>query len=155
MNADVIWKEELSFTGSSDSGFRVDLGADPEVGGSNDGFRPMELMALSLAGCTAMDVISILRKKRQDVVAFRVHVRAQRAQEHPKVFTEAVIHYEVTGHGVQEAALRRSIELSAQRYCPAQGMLSRILPIQLDYTIFEGDSEEERTQAGKGSWRHE
>jgi putative redox protein len=152
MDANVLWHEGLTFTGTADSGFQVSLGADPEVGGMNDGFRPMELMAVSLAGCTAMDVISILRKKRQEVTAFEVRVRAQRADEHPKVFTSAVIEYEVTGHGIQEAALRRSIELSAQAYCPAQGMLAKVMPMKLEYLIFEGDSQEKRELVTRGEW---
>jgi putative redox protein len=102
MNAKVVWSDGLTFTGTADTGFAVPLGADPEVGGANDGFRPMELMALSLAGCTAMDVISILRKKRQEVTAFEVKVQARRAEEHPKVFTTAVIEYELTGLGIEE-----------------------------------------------------
>ncbi len=85
MDAKVIWHQGLSFTGTSDSGFNVPLGADPESGGNNDGFRPMELMAVSLAGCTAMDVVSILRKKQQNVTAFEVKVHADRAADHPKV----------------------------------------------------------------------
>ncbi|RME90948.1 MAG: OsmC family peroxiredoxin, partial [Anaerolineae bacterium] len=131
MDAKVDWKGRMTFIGTSDSGFTVKLGADPSVGGDNDGFRPMELMAISLAGCTAMDVISILRKKRQDVTAFEVHVHTERAKEHPRVFTRAEILYRVTGHGVDEAAVVRSIELSAVRYCPAQGMLARVMPIAL------------------------
>ena len=150
MDAKVLWHEGLTFTGTADSGFTLALGADPGVGGADDGFRPMELMALSLAGCTAMDVISILRKKRQEITAFEVRVRAQRAQEHPKVFTSAVIEYEVTGHGIQESALRRSIELSAQQYCPAQGMLAKVMPMKLDYLIYEGDSKEERELVIRG-----
>ena len=122
------------------------------MGGANDGLRPMELMALSLAGCTAMDVISILRKKRQEVSAFEVRVRAQRATVHPKVFTSAVIEYEVTGRGIQEAALLRSIELSAQAYCPAQAMLTQIMPLKLEYQIFEGDSRESRELVTGGEW---
>ena len=152
MDAKVLWHDGLTFTGTAESGFTVSLGADPEVGGENDGFRPMELMAVSLAGCTAMDVISILRKKRQEVTAFEVKVKAERADEHPKVFTSAVIEYEVTGHGVQESALRRSIELSAERYCPAQGMLAKLMPMQLDYVIYEGDSKEERELVTRGEW---
>lgn len=152
MDATVLWHGGLTFTGTADSGFTVSLGADPGVGGENDGFRPMELMAVSLAGCTAMDVISILQKKRQEITAFEVKVRAERAEEHPKVFLGAVIEYEVTGRGVQESALRRSIELSAERYCPAQGMLARVMPIQLDYRIFEGESKESRTLVTRGEW---
>jgi putative redox protein len=137
MNANVTWHQGLSFTGKADSGFELPLGAEPEVGGANDGFQPLELMAVSLAGCTAMDVISILKKKQQAVTAFEVKVLADRAEEHPKVFTHAVITYLVTGHSVDEAAVIRAIELSATKYCPAQAMLGKVIPIELVYEIFE------------------
>ena len=139
MKAEVQWKSRLSFTGTADSGFEVDLGSYPEVGGDNDGFRPMELMALSLAGCTAMDVISILGKKRQEILDFQVKVLAERTETHPKVFTEAVIEYHAAGNRISESALRRAIELSADPYCPAQAMLGKIIPIGLKYSIYEGD----------------
>jgi len=74
MDAKVIWKERMSFEGTSDSGFKVSLGTSPVVGGNDDGFRPLELITIGLAGCTAMDVISILRKKRQEVNSFEVKV---------------------------------------------------------------------------------
>jgi putative redox protein len=141
MNAKVTWKGRMTFTGVSDSGFEVPLGTTPDVGGDNDGFRPMELMAISLAGCTAMDVISILKKKRQDVTTFEVRVHTERADQHPKVFTSAEILYRVTGHDVDEAAVVRSIQLSAERYCPAQGMLARVMPIRLLYEIYEQSEE--------------
>jgi len=135
MNAKVHWKGRMGFEATADSGFRMDLDASPDVGGDDAGFRPMELMALSLAGCTAMDVISILQKKRQNVTAFDVDVQAERAEEHPKVFTRATIIYRVDGQDVDEAAVRRAIELSAERYCPAQAMLGRIVPLTLRYEI--------------------
>ena len=155
MDTKVHWQGGLSFTGSAETGFELPLGADPRVGGKNDGFRPMELMALSLAGCTAMDVISIMSKKRQDVTAFEVKVQAERAQEHPKVFTGAVIEYAFTGRDLQESAVRRSIELSAERYCPAQGLLAKVMPIRLSYSIFEGGSAQERTLVTQGTWEPE
>ena len=127
MDAKVNWKGRMTFTGTSDSGFEVPLGTYPEVGGDNDGFRPMELMALSLAGCTAMDVISIMQKKRQDVTDFEVRVHTERAETHPKVFTHGTIKYIFVGHGLTEKAVQRSIELSAVRYCPAQGMLAKVM----------------------------
>lgn len=142
MQASVNWKGRLSFTGKAESGFTLPLGSTPDVGGDNDGFRPMELMALSLAGCTAMDVISILLKKRQNVTDFHVDVDTERANEHPKVFTRATIEYHISGHQVQEEAVLRAIELSATRYCPAQGMLKKVMPITLKYFIYEeGDDE--------------
>ena len=139
MNAKVTWHEGLSLTGTADTGFEVPLGADPAVGGANDGFRPLELMAVSLAGCTAMDVISILQKKRQQVTAFEVNVASERAEEHPKVITAATIEYHVSGDEINEAAVLRAIELSALRYCPAQAMLGKVFPMQLVYYIYTTD----------------
>ena len=97
MDAKVTWHERMTFTGTADTGFEVPLGAHPNVGGDNDGFRPLELMAVSLAGCTAMDVISILKKKRQKLTAYEVMVHTQQADDYPKVFTNAMIEYHVTG----------------------------------------------------------
>jgi putative redox protein len=137
MDTNVIWKDGMSFVGSADSGFEVPLGAEPEVGGADDGFHPIELMGVSLAGCTAMDVISLLKKKRQQVTAFEVKVHADRALEHPKVFTRLVVTYLVTGRAVEEAALLRAIELSATKYCPAQAMLAQVAPMEVKYEIYE------------------
>ena len=137
MQAKVNWQEGMSFTGTADSGFQIQLDAKKEVGGEGKGFIPMELMAVSLAGCTAMDVISILRKKRQDVTDFEVRVDASRADEHPKVFTYVTIDYLVTGHNVDVDAVLRAIQLTSERYCPAQAMLGKVFPIDLRYQIFE------------------
>src|SRR5512136_2656684 len=133
MDAKVTWSHGMSFTGTANSGFTINLGADPSVGGDNDGFRPLELMAISLAGCTAMDVVSILKKKQQDVTAFEVKIHADRAEQHPKVFTHTIITYIITGHDLDEQALRRAIELSTTKYCPAQAMLVKAVPIELCY----------------------
>lgn len=137
MEAKVVWHENLTFTGSADSGFSVPLGADEAVGGANDGFRPVELLLVGLAGCTAMDVISILRKKQQEVTAFEVRVQAERAAEHPKVITAATITYEITGRQVEEAAVQRAIALSTEKYCPAYAMFGRVFPIERRYEIYE------------------
>ena len=138
MNASVVWSHGMSFTGTADSGFSIPLGTDPSVGGDNDGPRPMELLAVGLGGCTAMDVISILSKKRQKVTGFEVH--ADRAAEHPKVFTAIHIHYVVRGVDVDSAAVQRAIELSEEKYCPAQAMFARVAPIRLTYEIVQEDA---------------
>ena len=150
MDAKVSWKDGMSFTATADTGFELSLGADPSVGGANDGFRPMEMFAIGLAGCTAMDVLSILKKKRQDITGFDVKVHAERADEHPKVFTQAVIEYIVIGHAVDEAAVLRAIELSAERYCPAQAMLGKLMPIELKYFIYEDSDQGKRDLVREG-----
>jgi putative redox protein len=130
------WKGRMSFEGVSDSGFVQKMDSDAS-GGENNAARPMEFIAFGLAGCTGMDVISILQKKKQAVTDFQVQVHAQRADEHPKVITSAVIEYLVTGKDIDEAALLRAIELSAEKYCPAQAMLGKAFPMQLVYKIFD------------------
>lgn len=135
MEAKVVWKQRMSFDGTSDSGFTVPLGTTPEVGGDDDGLRPLELLAIGLAGCTAMDVISILSKKRQDVTSFEVKVHADRQKEHPKVFTRLVIEYILAGKDISREAVERAVELSAEKYCPAQAMFSKIVPTEIKITI--------------------
>ena len=151
MNASVKWHQGLSFTGTATSGFEVPLGTNPELGGANDGFRPLELMAVSLAGCTAMDVISILTKKKQEITAFEVIVQPEQAQEFPKVFNHATITYRVTGHAVEEAAVVRAIDLSATKYCPAQAMLGQVVPMDLDYEIYEEEGNEKARLVMRGN----
>jgi putative redox protein len=150
MEAKITWKGGLSFDGTAESGFTIPLGTVPEVGGADDGFRPLELMAISLIGCTGMDVISIMMKKREQVTDFNVETHIQRAEKHPKVFTGAVIDFYVTGHDVSEDALLRSIELSAEIYCPAQSMLKQIMPIEINYHIYEdqGDGQKNLIKSG-------
>jgi putative redox protein len=135
MNAKVTWKRGLSFEGTADSGFTIPLGTSSDLGGDDDGFRPLELMAISLAGCTAMDVISILAKKRQDVTGFEVKVHADRAAEHPKVFTKVLIEYVVSGKNIDQAAVERAVELSETKYCSALAMLKKAVPIEKLITV--------------------
>lgn len=137
MQVALDWKSGLSFKGAalSGSGRTLDIGAEAEIGGADDGLRPMELIALGLAGCTGMDVISILEKKRQDVIAFQVRVETQRSEEHPKVWTHVMIDYIVTGNNIDPAAVERAIQLSSEKYCPAQNMLKLAVKIESRYEI--------------------
>ncbi len=153
MKANVVWRGDLAFDGQTDSGFHIPLDADAAVGGTNSGPRPMELIALGLAGCTAMDVISILRKKCREVTSFEVHVDAPRAEEHPKVFTGAVITYVVKGSQINEASVLRAIELTATKYCPAQAMLGQVFPIDLQYEVYEDDGNGRQYLTHQGTWQ--
>jgi putative redox protein len=152
MKAIVNWQQNMTFIGTADSGFPVKMDVDESGGGDNNGVRPMELLALGLAGCTAMDVISILRKKRQNVTQFDVRVDASRVREHPKVFTSAVITYIVSGNNVEESAVLRAIELSTTKYCPAQFMFGQVFPIDLQYEIYE-EGEGDRRLVYQGNWQ--
>ncbi len=137
MEAQVHWRQRLSFTGTADSGFEVPLGSKPEVGGDNDGFRPTELVLIGLAGCTAMDVISILQKKRQEVTDFDVKTYADRETEHPKVFTHIIIEYIVTGRNIDPQAVERAVQLSREKYCTVNAMLSKSVSIEHKIVIKE------------------
>jgi putative redox protein len=153
MKVTAQWKENMVFTGTPDSGFSVQMDADDYFGGTHSGVRPMEMVALGLAGCTGMDVISILRKKRQQVTEFEVKVDAPRSPEHPKVFTRALITYIVTGKNVDESAVVRSIELSITKYCPVQFMLAQVFPMEMHYEIYEEEEDGNRRLTSQGVWQ--
>jgi putative redox protein len=137
-DAKVVWKEGLAFEGIGGSGFAVSLDTLAEEGGGA-GLGPMELLLVSLAGCTAMDVISILKKKRQDVTGFEVRAHGLRADDHPQVYTDITLEYVVRGHGVDPKAVARAIELSETKYCSVAGMLKRVASITTTYRVEEAE----------------
>jgi putative redox protein len=137
MDAKVTWKNGLSFTGVANSGFVVPMGTSVEHGGANDGSSPMELVLIALGGCTAFDVISILKKKQQDVTAFEIRVHGDRASEHPMVYTDITLEYVVTGHNVDPVAVDRAIELSEGKYCSVSAMLGKAANITVKSTVLE------------------
>lgn len=135
MEAKVVWKDGLSFLSNPGEKLSIPLNSEAFTEVAGDWYEPMELVAIGLAGCTAMDVISILQKKRQDVTKFEVQVHASRASDFPKVFTNIVIEYIVEGHQIEPSAVERSIELSATKYCPVQAMLNKACNIEHKYSI--------------------
>jgi len=138
MNGKLIWKSGMSFNTFTDSGFPIRIDASEDHGGANEGPRPMELILIALGGCTGMDVISILQKKRQDVTNFEILLHADRATDHPKVFTDITVEFVVTGHNVDEEAVKRAVELSETKYCSANAMLSKTAKITTKVTVKEG-----------------
>lgn len=139
MESKVVWKGGMAFTGGTDSGFLIPLDAHEKAGGHKMGFQPLQLFAIGLVGCTGMDVISILTKKRQEVTAFEVSAQIERADEHPRVFTKIIIEYKVTGRNIDREAVERAVELSETRYCPAQAMLEKAAEISHKIIIQEAD----------------
>lgn len=129
MKSKVVWKGNMAFTGTADGTYLVPLDASEQVGGRDMGFRPLQLIAIGLVGCTGMDVISILQKKRQEVTDFQVTADIEQADAHPMVFTKVLITYTVTGKNIDRAAVERAVELSETRYCPAQAMLEKSVEI--------------------------
>src|SRR5579859_4150818 len=127
----------MRFDAQATSGYHVTLDSNEVSGGQDSGFSPMEMLLVGLAGCTGMDVISILRKKRQDVTGYEVHVQGIRADDHPKVFVEINVEHLITGHNISPTAVARAIELSETRYCGASAMLGKVARIQNTYRIID------------------
>ena len=139
MKATITWLGNVRFAAETGSGHTVTMDGPPEEGGENLGIRPMEMVLAGLGGCAAFDVVTILRKARQDVTACRAELSAQRADEPPKVFTHIHIHFVVSGRDVRESQVKRAIELSAEKYCSASIMLGKTAEITHSYEIESAD----------------
>jgi putative redox protein len=135
MKARVKWIEGIAFMGESASGHAVVMDGAPDVGGRNLGPRPMEMLLLGTGGCTSIDVIMILQKSRQDVTDCEVEINAERAADHPKVFTKIHMHFIVTGRDLKPDVVERAIKLSAEKYCSASIMLGQTAEMSHDFEI--------------------
>ncbi len=130
--------EKMQFRVGTGSGHSLVIDASPDVGGAGAGSRPMELQLAALAGCSAMDVLSILRKMRQEVTAYEVSSHGETAPDHPQRYTDIVLTHRVSGDAIREDSVRRAIELSMTRYCPVYAMLSPTVRIVERYEIRDG-----------------
>jgi putative redox protein len=137
MKLRVKWIENVSFVAETESSHAIVMDGAPEGGGRNIGPRPMETVLAGTGGCTAYDVVSILRKARQDITNCVVDIDAERAPVDPKVFTRIHFHFTVTGRNVKREAVDRAIHLSAEKYCSASIMLGKMAEITHDFEIVE------------------
>jgi len=137
MHARIKWVQDATFLGESGSGHAVVMDGPPEHGGRNLGVRPMEMLLLGMGGCTAFDVVHILKKSRQPVTDCIAELEAERASEDPKVLTRIHVHFIVTGTGLDENRVSRAVSLSADKYCSASIMLGKTAEITHDYEIRE------------------
>ena len=137
MQARIKWVQDATFLGEAGSGHAVVMDGPPEHGGRNLGVRPMEMLLLGMGGCTAFDVVHILKKSRQPVRDCVAELDAERADEDPKVFTRIHVHFIVTGSGLDEKRVARAVSLSADKYCSASIMLGKTASITHDYEIRE------------------
>lgn len=137
MDATVKWNEKMNFTGKADSGHEVVMDAHSNVGGEELGPRPTELVLLGLGGCTGMDVVSILEKMKQEVTSFEIKLHADKAEEHPKIFTHIVMEYIVTGRNIDRGAVEKAVMLSREKYCSVQAMLRKAAEIEIKITVLE------------------
>ena len=141
MHARIKWSEKARFIGESGSGHSVVMDGPAESGGENLGPRPMEMMLLGMGGCTAYDVVHILKKARQPVVDCVAEIEAERAEEEPKVFTRIHVRFTVVGCGLAEKHVARAVELSAEKYCSASIMLGKTAEITHEFQIREADED--------------
>jgi putative redox protein len=137
MKARVKLNEGVSFVAESGSGHALVIDGAPDAGGRNLGPRPMELVLMGTAACSAFDVVLILRKGRQDITDCVADAQAERAETDPKVFTRIHLHFALKGRNLDPEKVRRAIELSAEKYCSASAMLARTAVITHDFEISE------------------
>jgi putative redox protein len=139
MKARIKWIDGVSFVGEAGSGHSVVIDGAPEHGGRNLGMRPMELVLLGMAACSAFDVVQILKKARQPVADCVVEAQAERAPEVPRVFTKIHLAYTVAGRGLDRRQVERAVALSKDKYCSATQMLAKTAAVTVDIVLVEGD----------------
>jgi putative redox protein len=137
MKARVKWVQDVMFVGESGSGHAVVMDGAPEAGGRDLGVRPMEMLLLGLGGCTAFDVVLILKRGREPVTDCVVEIDAERAPTDPKVFTRIALRYLVSGHGLDAKKVERAVQLSADKYCSASVMLGKTAQISHEIQIID------------------
>ncbi len=130
----VVWKGNMLFEGENERGLKTTMDASPQHGGNNNGPAPMEVFLHSLGGCTGMDVISILRKMKEPVEEFYIEINAERAPEHPRVYTRVHLKYVFKGN-LDPKKVKRAIELSSNKYCSVTAMLRKTAEVTYDYEI--------------------
>ncbi len=127
----------MQFIAVADSGHAVVMDGPPSVGGNNSGASPMELLLMGTGGCSGMDVISVLQKKKQHVTSLEIHVIGEKADEHPKKYTAITIEFVITGKNISEEAVKRSVQLSMDKYCSVKASLEGTAQISYSYKIIE------------------
>jgi putative redox protein len=137
MNLSVNWIDGMLMVGKSHSGHSITMDGPTEIGGENLGVRPMEMLLLGVAGCTMIDVVTVLKKMRQDLSHCETKISAKRANEHPKVFTDIHIHFIVQGRDLDSIKVEKAIRLSAEKYCSASIMLGKTASITHDFEVIQ------------------
>ena len=132
-NAKVTYVQGLQFVGEASSGHAIVMDSDP----ANSGLRPMELLLLGIGGCSGMDVVSILKKKKQDVTGFEINVKGEKAEDYPKKFTEINLEFIVRGRNISEDAVKKAIDLSMNKYCSVKATLEGSAKISFSYKIIQ------------------
>jgi putative redox protein len=127
----------MRFDVETGSGHHIIVDAAEHNGGQNSGPQPMEMLLVALASCSGMDIITILRKKRQDITGYELRIHGMRAEEHPKVFLDITVEHIFTGHNIRPEAVERAIELTEERYCGVSAMLGKTAKLKHAFFLFE------------------
>jgi putative redox protein len=135
--ATVRWAGAMRFIGKAGSNHLVPMDTAPEFGGEGSATKPLELLLVGLGGCTGMDVASLLSKMRVDFSGLEMNIKADRAEEHPTVYTRVDIEYVVSGHGIDEDKVKRAIELSQEKYCSVSAILRKSCPVSFTWRVVE------------------
>ena len=133
--ATVRWAGKMTFVGKAGSNHLVPMDSGPEFGGESSATKPMELLLIGLGGCTGMDIVSLLKKMRQDFSGIEMNLTAERSEEHPNVYTRIDLEYVIYGRGIDEEKVKRVVELSQEKYCSVSAMLRKSCPVNYTWRI--------------------
>jgi len=133
--ATVRWAGKMTFVGKAGSNHLVPMDTGPEFGGDSSATKPLELLLIALGGCTGMDIVSLFKKMRVDFSGIEMNLTAERAEEHPNVYTKIDLEYVIYGRGIDEEKVKRAVELSQEKYCSVSAMLRKSCPINYTWRV--------------------
>ncbi len=136
-SAKIKYTDGMQFVGEAGSGHAIVMDTDPEFGGANTGLRPTELLLIGVGGCSGMDIVSVLKKKKQHLTGLEVNVGGKKAETYPQKFTDINIEFVVRGRNLSEEAVKKAVDLSMEKYCSVKATLEGSAKITFSYTIVE------------------
>ncbi len=137
LKAKITYVNGMQFVGEADSGHAIVMDGDTEAGGKNTGLRPMELLLVGIGGCSGMDVVSILKKKKQNISGLEINVNGKKADSYPKKFTEIDIEFVIRGKDISDEAVKKAVQISMEKYCSVKATLEGSADINFVYKIIE------------------
>jgi putative redox protein len=133
--ATVRWAGRMTFIGKAGTNHLVPMDTTPDFGGDSSATKPLELLLLALGGCTGMDIASLFKKMRVDFSGIEMNLTAERAEEHPNVYTKIDLEYVIYGRGIDEEKVKRAVELSQEKYCSVSAMLRKSCPVNYTWRV--------------------
>lgn len=137
LTAKIKYTDGMQFVGAADSGHAIVMDSNTEAGGDNTGLRPMELLLIGIGGCSGMDIVSVLKKKKENLTGFEINVIGKKADEHPKKYTDINIEFILKGKNLSDDAVKKAVELSMGKYCSVKATLEGTAKVNYSYKIIE------------------